>query len=137
MRFIALLLLTTLALFGANAKDAAFLLGYGTNYDVALQKAKKEHKILMMVIVKDPCPYCDRLVDDTLDTPQVKAKLSKFVPLIIDINGKYPKEFQPPFSPMTTFINPVSEKLVLYIPGYVEKKSFLQGMQEALKSPSK
>lgn len=137
MKKIILLLLTTLTLFAANAKDAAFMLDYKEVYAVALAQAKKEHKILMMVVVKDPCPYCDRLVDDTLDTPTVKAKLKSFIPLIVAYDGKYPNKFRPPVTPVTYFINPNNSTVIDTLYGYKELDTFKNAMDTALQKYKK
>ena len=128
---IVLLLLTTLTLFGANAKDAAFMLDYKEVYSTALAQAKKEHKVLMMVIVKEPCPYCDKLVNNTLDTQAIKAKLTNFVPLIIAHDGKYPDRFRPPVRPVTLFINPDDSSILYTLAGYRGIKVFSNAMDKA------
>lgn len=132
MKRIILLLLITLNLFGANAKDAAFRLDYKGVYAQALAQAKKEHKVLMMVIVKDPCPYCDMLVEDTLDTPAIKAKLKDFIPLIIAHDGKYPDRFRPPVRPVTLFINPDNSTVLYTLAGYRDVDVFKSAMDTAL-----
>ena len=131
MKKIILLLLITLNLFGANAKDAAFMLDYKKVYDQALAQAKKEHKVLMMVIVKDPCPYCDMLVEDTLDTSAIKAKLKDFIPLIIAHDGKYPDRFRPPVRPVTLFINPDNSTVLYSLAGYRDVDVFKSAMDTA------
>ena len=131
---ILLLLLFTLSLSAANAKDAAFMLGYNEVYKSALQTAKKEHKVLMMVIVKEPCPYCDKLVDNTLDTPAIKKRLKNFVPLIIAHDGKYPHKFRPPVRPVTLFINPDDSSILHTIYGYQDVPNFTKAMDLAVKS---
>lgn len=131
MKKIFLILVMAISLFGANAADAAFALGYEEVYKTALAKAKKEDKILMMVIVKEPCPYCDALVERTLDTPETKAKLKDFVPLIIDVHDSFPKDMKPPFTPMTNFINPTNNDVIWEVPGYSKKADFLEAMDEA------
>ncbi len=134
---IILLLLMTLTLFGANAKDAAFMLDYQEVYSVALAEAKKEHKVLMMVIVKEPCPYCDQLVEKTLDSTNIKEKLSNFVPLMIAHDAKYPAKFRPPFRPMTLFINPDDSSILYSLPGYRDVESFENAMDTANKKYKK
>jgi thioredoxin-related protein len=137
MKRIVLLLLMTLTLFGANAKDAAFMLEYREVYKVALDEAKKEHKVLMMVIVKEPCPYCDKLVENTLDTQSIKAKLKNFVPLIISYDDSYPDEFRPPFRPMTLFINPDDSSVLKRLAGYRDVEVFKDAMNTAEKKYQK
>lgn len=137
MKKIILLLLITLTLFGANAKDAAFLLDYNEVYAQALTQAKKEHKVLMMVIVKEPCPYCDKLVDNTLDTSAVKAKLKNFVPLVIAHDGKYPDKFRPPVRPVTLFINPDDSTVLHALYGYRDVDVFTSAMDIAIQKYQK
>jgi len=137
MKKIVLLLLMTLILFGSNAKDAAFMLDYKEVYKVALDEAKKEHKVLMMVIVKEPCPYCDKLVENTLDSKSIKAKLKNFVPLIISYDDSYPDEFRPPFRPMTLFINPDDSSVLKRLAGYRDVEVFKDAMNTAEKKYQK
>ena len=127
----------TLTLFASNAKDAAFMLDYREVYKVALDEAKKEHKILMMVIVKEPCPYCDELVENTLDSSSIKAKLTEFVPLIIAHDDKYPDKFRPPFRPMTLFINPDDSSILKSLAGYRDIDVFKDAMDIAEKKYKK
>jgi hypothetical protein len=127
----------TLTLFGANAKDAAFMLDYREVYSQALKEAKQEHKVLMMVIVKEPCPYCDMLVEDTLDSSTIKAKLTNFVPLIIAHDDKYPDKFRVPFNPMIHFINPDNSTILKSLAGYNDVDVFKDAMDTAEKKYKK
>lgn len=131
MKKIVLLLLTTLLLFASNAKDAAFLLDYEEVYSLALSKAKKEQKVLMMVIVKEPCPYCDKLVEKTLDSQTIKAKLKEFVPLVIAHDDEYPESFRPPVRPVTLFINPNDSSILHTLAGYRDIDVFKDAMDIA------
>ena len=137
MKNIVLLLLLTLSLFASNAKDAAFMLDYEEVYAVALQKAKKEHKVLMMVIVKEPCPYCDKLVEDTLDTPCIRKKLHDFTPLVIAHDDEYPESFRPPVRPVTLFINPDDSSVLHTLYGYRDVDIFKSAMDIATKKYKK
>jgi len=137
MKKIILLFITTLTLFGANAKDAAFMLDYQEVYAQALTQAKKEHKVLMMVIVKEPCPYCDRLVENTLDTSTIKAKLKNFIPLVIDHDGDYPDKFRPPVRPVTLFINPDNSVVLYTLAGYRDVDVFKNAMDTAVQKYQK
>jgi len=134
---IVLLLLMTLTLFASNAKDAAFMLDYKEVYKIALKEAKQEHKILMMVIVKEPCPYCDKLVENTLDTPLIKEKLTDFVPLIVAHDASYPDKFRPPFRPMTLFIDPNDSSILKSLAGYRDVDVFRDAMDTAIKKYKK
>ncbi len=57
-----------------------------TNYDMAIKKAKKTDKnILMFFTGSDWCPPCVSLKKDLLDTPKFKSYADKYVLLYIDI----------------------------------------------------
>ena len=137
MKKLLLSLLITLSLFGANAKDSAFMLDYEEVYSQALKEAKDTHKVLMMVIVKEPCPYCDMLVEDTLDTPSIKGKLKNFVALIIAHDANYPAKFKVPFNPMTHFINPDDSTILKSLAGYRDVDVFKDAMDTAEKKYKK
>lgn len=124
MKLFITLLLATFTLFAANAKDAAFALDFEDNYKVALEKAKKENKPLMLVVVQDPCPYCDRLVENTLEDANVKKELEGFVSVIIDKKGAFPEEFKGTPVPMTYFINPGIEKDTYKNLGFLDAEDF-------------
>jgi thioredoxin-related protein len=131
MKLFFLFFALTYALFAIDAKDAAFALDFEESYTVALEKAKQEDKLLMLVIVQDPCPYCEKLVEKTLSDPQVVSLLEKFVSVIVDKHGEFPQKFKTCLTPMCFFIDPQSEEDVWESPGYIEAKAFLEVLMEA------
>ncbi len=124
--------MTGLLLFGADAHKSAKLLGYETDYKSAIAKANKEHKMVLMVIVQDPCPYCDRLVHKTLDTPCVKKRMKHYVPLIIDKKDTFPKQFKPPFIPMSYVVDPEIESTTYEIVGAVPFREYIDDLETEL-----
>ena len=65
------------------------------NYDKALQKAHKEHKPLMVLLVKKECPSCNDVIRDAfMEGEYVKYLNQKFVSVIVTYEGKesYPIE---------------------------------------------
>jgi len=124
MKTVLLLISLICTLMAANAKDAAFALDFLDNYKTALQKAKQEKKTLMLVVVQDPCPYCDRLVENTLEDKAVKAELANFVSVIVDKHGAFPQELKGTPVPMTYFINPKIEKSTFNNLGYLNAEDF-------------
>ena len=132
MRIFLILLLSVYVLIGADAVKSAKLLGYETDYDVAVAKAKKEHKMVLMVVVQDPCPYCDRLVHKTLVTPCVQRRMKNYVPLIVDKYGTFPKQFKPPFIPITYVIDPYAEQVTYEIVGSLPFKDYIHDLETEL-----
>lgn len=125
-----LLLMTTLM--AADADKAAKLLGYERDYDIAIAKAKKEHKMVLMVIVQDPCPYCDRLVHKTLETPCVQRRMKHYVPLIVDKYDIFPEQFKPPFIPISYIIDPQAETVSFEIVGAIPFKDYIHDLETEL-----
>ena len=132
MKLLILTLLSTLSLMAAIAEDAAMLLDYETEYKTAVEKAKKEHKMLLMVVVQDPCHFCDKLVNTTLDTPCAQRRMKNYVPLVVDKHGDFPKKFNPPFIPMSYIIDPNEEEIVYKIVGSIAVKEYLHELDTEL-----
>ena len=132
MKLITLILLFTYSLMAAVAEESAMFLDYETDYAVAVEKANKEHKMVLMVIVQDPCPYCDKLVHKTLDTPCMRRHLKDYIPLIVDKHGDFPKQFKPPFIPMSYVIDPKSKEITYKIVGAISVKEFMHGLETEL-----
>jgi thioredoxin-related protein len=65
------------------------------NYDKALQKAQKEQKFLMVLLVKKECSPCNDVIKDTfMGRDYVKHLNQKFVSVIVTYEGRasYPIE---------------------------------------------
>jgi len=82
-----------------------------------------------MVIVQDPCPYCDKLVHKTLVTPCVQRRMKNYVPLIVDKHDNFPKQFKPPFIPITYIVDPENEQTTYEIVGALPFKDFIHDLE--------
>lgn len=131
MKVFVVLLTLMLSLMGAQALQVADDLGFEDDYDTALVKAKKSNKILVLVVLKDPCPFCDRLAHNTLANDTIKDNLKDFVTVVVDIYDEYPKDFKPAMTPVTMFINPQTEDLLWESMGAVDVKTFKADLREA------
>jgi len=131
MKIFMTLIALVYALMAVDAESAAMELDYQESYQTALAKAKKENKNLMLVVVQDPCPYCGKLVDNTLSDPEVKKALEGYVGVIIDKKGKMPKQFHTSMVPMTFFIDTKTEKAAWESLGYAKKARFLDDVKTA------
>lgn len=117
------------SLMAADAAAAAKMLGYESDYKTAVAKAKQENKMVLMVIVQEPCRYCDRLVKETLATPCVQRRMKHFVPLIVDKHSDYPQQFKPPMIPMSYVVDPYAEKVTFEIVGAVPFKEYIDDLE--------
>jgi len=83
------------------------------NYDKALQKAQKEHKPLMVLLVKRECPSCNDVIKDTfMGRGYIKHLNQKFVSVIVTYEGResYPIEmFYSTSFPTLFFVNSQTE----------------------------
>ena len=120
--------------FAGNAKESALKLGAENNYSTAIKKAKAEKKMLVMVIVKENCRWCDKLLNKTLTDPEVKKELKNYVTLIIDRDDKFPSDFKENFFPSIFYIDDKSEKSVYENIGFVGKKCFLNDLKISQKT---
>ncbi|BAF71992.1 thioredoxin family protein [Sulfurovum sp. NBC37-1] len=121
-------------LFATDAKEAAEKLDVESNFATALKKARSEKKMLVMVIVKKGCRWCDKMVYGTLVEPEVKEALKNYVTLIVDKDDAYPNVFKEDFFPSIFYIDQNSQKNVYENVGYIGKKCFLNDLRESLKT---
>lgn len=113
-------------LMAITADDAAWLLGAQTDLNKAFEKAKDEKKkMVLLVVVKDDCNWCELMVHETLKDTNIQENLTDMVTVVVDINGKLPDEFKTKLTPTMFFIDVKSKKSVLENFGYIKKGAFL------------
>jgi len=108
---------------------------WSKSYDEAITKAKKENKILMVLLTTKACPWCQKFKLETLKDQNITKKVnSKFIAVNLDRDrDKYPKgELSSKLVPTTYFINP---KTLDNIPavGYWSIEDFNQFLDESIK----
>lgn len=137
MKIFILIFIFISSMFGACLDEFASDLNYSRDYNSAVQVAKKEHKMLMLVIVADYCPWCKKFERKTLKNDLVDSKVKmNFIPLIIDKHrdeGNYPDKFHSPLIPTTFFIDPDTEESMYKSMSYITKRDFLYNIDEAIK----
>lgn len=132
MKTFIVLMSLVCTLFAINSVDAAFVLGFHEDYPTALAQAKKEKKVLMLVIIKDPCRHSERMVYDTLSDPKVVDALKDFISVIVDKDVILPSALKVEFVPMIYFIDPNKEEGMWERMGYVSVEKFLDDLKEVL-----
>lgn len=136
MKKIVLMLLISLALFGANIDDFAQKMGFERDYKTALAKAEAEGKPLMMVLGADYCPWCRKFEHNTLNSKLIKPVVqSDVVTLIVDKKfdiKTFPTKFRTQFTPRVFFINPTDESIISDTTGYIKKKNFAVNLHDAI-----
>lgn len=137
MKKIIILLLLSLTLFAENIDELAKEIAFENDYKTALSKAKKENKVLMMVLRADSCPWCRKFERKTLTSPLLKPRLqTKVVLLVVDKNydiGSFPEKFTTHSTPRVFFIDPNDESIILDTAGYIKKQLFADTLDSAIK----
>jgi thioredoxin-related protein len=137
-RFIAGIILGLLAL--TSSVRAAVT--WEQNYDAALEKAKKEQKLVMVDVYTDWCGWCKRLDKDAFSNTDVTAKLSedfvavKINPEKTETNAKLARQFGVNGYPHIAFVDRTGKK-VAEIVGYVPAKKFLKKLNEVSEQAKK
>jgi len=136
MKIIMTLLIFFTLAFSAQIDEFASELSYERDYTKALQKAKEQNKLLMLVLVGDYCPWCKKFERKTLKSQEVRTKVSQnFIAVVIDKykdKGKYPEAFYAPVIPAVFFIDPRTEESILETVAYMKKAEFLENAEDAL-----
>ncbi len=104
-------------------------MGYETNYEIALSKAKKEGKEIMLFMTTSYCPWCRKLENRILSQSDIDAKIKeKYIPLTLNLDtDKFPKQFaKTRFTPILYVINPQEESIAHQFTGYNNRDGFLR-----------
>jgi len=132
MKIFLMILILSYGLMASNALEEAKKLGVESDYATAFAKAQKEKKMLVMVIVKEDCRWCEKLVNKTLSEETVKKKLENYITLIVDQNDAYPNIFKENFFPSIFYIDYATQRSVYSNVGYVGKPCFLNDLNSSL-----
>ena len=104
-------------------------MGYKTNYQTALVKAKKEGKEIMLFMTTSYCPWCRKLENRILSQSDIDAKIKeKYIPLTLNLDtDKFPKQFaKTRFTPILYVVNPQDESIAHQFTGYNNRDGFLR-----------
>lgn len=138
MKILITLLTTLCFIHAAQIDEFAAEVNYLRSYEMAIDTAKKQNKIVMLVVVGDYCPWCKKFERKTLTDSAIMAKTNEsFVGIIIDKykdKGKYPQEFSAPLIPAVFFINPKDGQSVQETVAYMKPDEFMENMDYALGS---
>ena len=135
MKNIFLVLLVGLFL-NLNATSNKFIeeMAYEVDYKIALQKAKKLNKPLLMIASQVTCPWCRKLERQTLKKKTIDTFIKEnFIPLSVDKDLlNYPKKFEVKVVPTMFFINPKDETVIKKVLGYKNKKEFKEILEKVV-----
>ncbi len=100
-------------------------LEWPSDYKQALEKAKKEHKQVYMLITSQNCRWCRKFENKTLEDEQIMQKLqAKYVLLHIDRDKDFlPEKYKSKRVPRHYFITPKGEVIYTFL-GYWDIEDF-------------
>jgi thioredoxin-related protein len=132
MKKMVLLIALITTLFAEGYKDFAKEMAYETKYETALQRAKKENKNLMVLMVTNYCPWCSKFEKKTLSDKVVDSVIkAKYIPLIINKEEKnFPKYLETAIVPALFFVEPKDEKVIYENVGFANKIDFLNLLEQ-------
>lgn len=120
-----------------NATSEKFIkeMNYEDDYKIALEKAKKENKLIMMIVSQVTCPWCRKLERQTLKKKKIDILVKEnFIALSVDKDKlNYPKKFEVKVVPTIFFINSKDETVIKKVLGYKNKKDFKEILEKVIK----
>ena len=126
-RLFFILLLSLGTLFGGEVF-------WNDSYKEALQEAKESHKALLVFMSQEGCHACEFMEDKVLFTKEVENYIdAHFAAVHLDIHDNdAPKKLQIGMTPTFYFLDENENSLHEMVVGGLNKKSFLQVLQEAI-----
>ena len=109
-------------------------LHFFNDYNKALQNAKKEHKLVYVLIVSDTCRWCKKFENITLQNKKIKERVNKeFVTVLLSRDRHFiPKGFKTSPVPRHYFVD-AKGKILYSSLGYRDEElfdSFMDNAQE-------
>ncbi len=126
MKIVILSFLLVCNLMAITANDAAWVLDAQTDLNKAYTLAKQEKRsMIVLLVVKDGCEWCEKMVYETMQKPEVKNALSNAIVVVGDIRSDPIKHFNATLTPTVFFIDAKTKKSIYKQVGYERSGSFL------------
>ncbi len=108
-------------------------------YEDALKDAQKDNKIIALTVVSTNCPWCHKLLRETIKDKKVEAMLNKdFVYVVINKDvSPIPNGLSARMVPTTFFLDKNAQKLTPPAIGYWDAENFESYLMDALKKAKK
>ena len=107
-------------------------------YTKALERAKKEDKIILLKLTREHCHFCKKMDREVFTDSEVRDALNRdFIVVELDIvKNNLPLGIKQGMTPTFVFVTK-DEKIMAKIPGSWLKKEFLEILAEAVKAKEK
>ncbi len=101
-------------------------------FDEALNRAKKEHKIIMIKAMTKECHFCLKMDREVMiDKEVIKAIEKDFIPVSIDVSVHIlPLGLKAQLTPSFIFVDE-NAKIIMNVPGAWNKQDFISLLKEA------
>ena len=136
------LIAVTVLGFLAFSSGALAAVDWGHDYDAALEKAKKDKKLVMVDLYTDWCGWCKKLDKDTYSDKDVEAKLTKdFIAVKVNPeksqrNAKLSRDFGTTGFPHIVFVDADGKK-VSESGAYLPAAQFLEQLNKISEKATK
>ena len=114
---------------GLTHENFAEHMGYETDYNVALAKAKKEHKDLFIFMTMSYCPWCRKMENRMLSKVDINNKIKDhYIPVMLNFSKKnFPKPLREiAMTPTLYVVDSQTEKITHQFVGYNQRGEFLE-----------
>ncbi len=114
-------------------EEFAKAMKYETDYDLALAKAKKAKKPLMVFMSTSYCPWCRKLESQILAKENIDKKIhEKYVPVMLNYDKKkFPENLlEIKITPTLYIVNSESGKIEEKVVGYNNRSAFLHLLKQ-------
>jgi thioredoxin-related protein len=109
-----------------SAEDAAWLLNAQTDLNKAFTQAKKEKTpMIVLLVVKDGCSWCEKMVNETMQDNTIKNALADAVIVVTDFHSEAAKTYETVLTPTVYFIDAKTGKSIGTQVGYEKAGNFL------------
>ena len=105
------------------------------NFEEAVIEAKKEHKLLLVELEMESCPYCERMEKFVLSKDDVKKLINEhYIFIKLDINKEViPEHLISRMTPTFYFLSSDGENIIEEIKGAPSKSDFINYLNKVKK----
>ena len=121
------MMLLTFCVFGGEIE-------WSDSYEVALAKAKKANRPLLVLITSETCGWCRKLETTTLKDEKIAGRINdKFEAVNVTRDKSiYPKTLAAKMVPISYFVDPKTGKHFFSFPGYWNVEDYNSVLDDAL-----
>ncbi len=102
-------------------------------------RAQQEHKLLLITIESDDCPFCQQMKKEIFNAKPYRSSIDeKFIVVTFQSNDPIlPPDFRPQYLPANAIIRPKDKEVIDAYMGYIEPGRFMEILNDAYRSQSK